>query len=230
MAKQVSKGKKSVPKMKVIKPIEDGLDQTFTLRNGKQTTIRKFLKPSDTWKTKGRVERVILKHDAVKKIADGAGLSKDVKYAILTQPDAMNNYQYTIEARVCYIKGGECASEVGEANRSNLGNKGRNNPANMAQKRAYDRAVFRLLGITGLLSEEELEDEEQEEHMDPLSHDERRQVAPLINKLLLAKTKADLILFDREMKKDFKKYSEVQLDYIRGLYKKTVGLLSKTAF
>lgn len=228
MKKQVKR--KPVPKKVIIKALDDGLDQTFTLKSGKSTTIRKFLKPADSWKTKGRVERVILKHDAVKKIADGAGISKDVKYAILTQPDAMNNYQYTIEARVCFIKGGECASEIGEANRSNLGNKGRSNPANMAQKRAYDRAVFRLLGITGLLSEEELQDEEQEEHMDPLSHDERKQVAPLINNLLLAKTKNDLITFDREMKKNFKKYNTTQLDYIRGLYKKTVGVLSKTTF
>jgi len=223
--------KKKVPEKIIIKKLDDGLDQEFTLKSGRSITLRKFIVPTDAWTTKGNRQNTIIKHDGVRKIADAAGVSKAVEYKILTQPDAMNNYQYTIEARVCMVKNkDDCAIELGEANRSNLGGRGRNNPANMAQKRAYDRAVFRLLGITGILSEEELADEEKEEHMDPLTHDERKAIAPIINQLLLAKTKSDLILFDKNMKAVAKNYNSTQLDYLRGLYKKTVGLLSKTNF
>lgn len=214
--------KKTPPKVVVVKKLDDGLDQEFSLKGGKTTTIRKFLSPADVWTTTGRVKRVIISHDGVKKIADAAGISKAPEYTILTQPDAMNNYQYTIQARVCMLKSkDDCAVEIGEANRSNLGSRGRGNPANMAEKRAYDRAVFRLLGITGLLSEEELQDdEEQENKMDGLSPEESKKIAPIVNQLLLARTKADFITFSRGMKEQAKNLNEAQLDYLRKLYKK----------
>jgi len=122
------------------------------------------------------------------------------------------------------------ANEIGEANRSNLGSKGRGNPANMAQKRAYGRAVFRLLKITGMLSEEELADEEKEESMDGLTHEDMQTIAPIINQLLLAKNNVQLIAFSRDMKEKAKNFTEPQLDYIRKLYSKRVGELTKKKF
>jgi len=229
--KHVQKKTKTVPDE--VKKIPEGLTQTFTDSKGKTVRLRDVITPNDVWETNGKsVKRIIVTHDGVKKIADRAGVSKEVKYNILTQPDAYNNYQYTIEARVCMQKSkDDCAVEIGEANRSNLGGKGRNNPANMAQKRAYDRAVFRLIGITGLLSEEELADEEiEEDKMDKLSHDERKQIAPLLNQLLLAKEKKNLVEFDRMMKSKAKSFNEEQINYIRELYKKKVGELTTSAF
>ncbi len=217
--------------IKVVKTeIPEGLKQTFKLANGKTSELHKGLKEGDWWTTTGKVKKTILTHGAVQKLADAAGVTKDPVYTILTQPDAMNNYQYTIQAKVCTIKG-ECATEIGEANRNNLGSKGRGNPANMAQKRAYDRAVLRLLGINGLLSEEELQDNEEEESkMDTLSHEERKAIAPLLNKLLLAKTKEHLASFNTEMKAKSKEFLPVQVDYIRKLYQKKVGEITKVSF
>ncbi len=195
--------------------------------------LHQIITKEDAWQTKGRTVRTIIKHDGVKKIADFAKVSKDVEYKILTQPDAMNNYQTTMSAKVCIQgKPTECATELGESNRSNLSGRGKNNPANMAEKRAYDRAVFRLLGITGILSEEELSDEEEtEENMDTLSHDERKQMAPVLNKLLLAKNHKDLIVFNRDMKAGGTKgYNDKQLGYLRSLYQKRHGELTSTAF
>ena len=226
-----SKKPEKKPKLVVVKELDDGLDQEFRLSTGKTTTIRKFLKPKDAWTTTGRVKRTMISHDGVKKIADAAGISKAPEYTILTQPDAMNNYQYTIQVRICLTKSGECAVELGEANRSNLGGRGRGNPANMAEKRAYDRAVFRLLGITGLLSEEELQDnEEPENKMDGLTPDESKRIAPIVNQLILAKTKEEFSIFNTEMKEKAPTLQPNQLDYLRKLYKKGIASLQTTTF
>lgn len=225
-----SKEKKK-EKEKVIKKLDDGLEQEFKLSTGKMTTIRKFLKPADSWQTKGRVVRTLISHDGVKKIADAAGVAKVVKYEFKTQPDAMNNYQCTIEATVKLLKTGEEANELGESNRSNLGSRGRGNPAAMAEKRAYDRAVFRLLGITGLLSEVELQDDEEEDNkMDGLNADDSKKIAPIVNQLILAKTKADFIEFNRQMKEKAKDLQQNQLEYLRKLYKKGLAELQTTTF
>jgi hypothetical protein len=222
---------KKVKEEKIDKSKIEGLQQTFTLADGKTATLHSVLTDKDFWQTNGRVKRVILTHDAVKKIADLAGVAKSVQYQILTQPDAYNNYQYTIQASVCMIKDKDnCANEIGEANRSNLGTKGRGNPANMAQKRAYDRAVFRLLGITGMLSEEELTDNEIEEVMDGLTHDDKKKIAPVVNQLLLATTKDHFILFNRMMKEKAKDFNDACLDYLRKLYKKRLAETQKTSF
>lgn len=224
--------KKQVEKKKaqVAKKIPEGLDQKIKMSSGKTVKLIEIISPKEVWETKGKTKRTIITHDGVKKIADVAGVSQDVQYTILTQPDVYNNYQYTIQARIC--RGKECTSEIGEANRQNLGAKGRQNPANMAQKRAFDRAVLRLLGITGILSEEELSDEEEysESEMHTLTHEERRQIAPIISQLLLATKKEHMQLFNEKMKKDSKKYTDDQLSYIRKLYQKRLGELQKVSF
>ena len=205
----------------------EGLEQTV-----KGTALYKIIKPEHVWQTKGKVKRTIITHDGVKRIADFAKVSKEVYYTVLTQPDAYNNYQYTIQAKVCIQgKHDDCATEIGEANRSNLGTKGRSNPANMAEKRAYDRAVFRLLGITGILSEEELSDEDSEEDdMHGLSHNGLKEIAPLINQITLAANKSDLIAFNNMMKSSVSNYQPDQLNYLREFYKKKLADLQKTSF
>ena len=210
------------------KEMPEGLKQTFKKANGQLTMLSKGLKEGDWWISKGRAKKTILTHSAVQKIAEVAGMSKDVQYTVLTQPDAYNNYQYTIQARIC--RGKECVTEIGEANRSNLGNKGRSHPASMAQKRAFDRAVFRMLGISGLLSEEELSDEEEENKMDGLTLEEMKAISKTVNKILLAKTKANLNDFNKDMKSHLAEFNPAQLDYLRKLYSKKVAELTKVGF
>ena len=229
--KIIAPPKEVKPKGKIVvsKDMIEGLQQKFTTKDNKEVSLHSVLSEGDYWQTNGRVKRTILTHDAVKKLADMAGVRMDPEYTVLTQPDAMNNYQYTIQVKICNHKN-VCVTEIGEANRSNLGTKGRGNPANMAQKRAYDRAVLRLLGITGLLSAEELSDEETQETMDGLSHEDKKSIAPMVNKLILATTNENLILFGREMKSKASSFKPEQLDYLRKLYRKKVGEITKTKF
>lgn len=207
----------------------DGMSQVVISSDGTSLVLYQILGEKDVWQSNGKFKKTIMTHGAIQKIADYAGVSKSVKYTVLTQPDAYNNYQYTIQAEVC-LTNGSCATELGEANRNNLGAKGRSNPANMAQKRAYDRAVLRLLNIRGLLSEEELSDNEQEKNMDQLSPEDSKGIAPIINQLLLAKDKQSLNKFNADMKLKSKSLNPEQLDYLRKLYMKTVAEQAKTKF
>lgn len=216
-------------KPKVEKPVEapididDGLDQEFKKKDGVLISLRKFLKEGEFWTLKKRDRiSVILTHDAVKRISDEAGIRQDVKYEVLTQPNYANNYQYLIQATICDADN-RCTTELGESNRSNLGSRGRANPANMAQKRAYDRAVFRHLGIIGLLGEEELE-EEKEANVKTLSPEEAKTIAPLINELLQVKKGSQIDAFNKKMKEGLATtLNDAQLSVLRKLRDTKLG-------
>lgn len=201
-----------------------GLEQVFVDKKGDEILLRDFLKKDEWWtlKKKDRIS-VILTHDAVKRIADAAGIKGDVRYEILTQPSYTNNYQYLIQ---CTISDGlKMTAELGESNRANLGSRGRNNPANMAQKRAYDRAVFRHLGINGLLGEDDL-DEEKEANVKTLTPEEAKAIAPLINELLQVKKKADIDAFNKKMMEQKANFTEDQLNVLRKLRDTKLGELT----
>lgn len=207
--------------------IEYGLEQAFIDKKGEDVLLRDFLKKDEWWtlKKKDRIS-VILTHDAVKRIADAAGIKTDPRYEVLTQPSFQNNYQFLIQCTICDHLG-RCTTELGESNRANLGSRGRNNPANMAQKRAYDRAVFRHLGINGLLGEDDL-DEEKEANVKTLTPEEAKAIAPLINELLVAKKKTDIDAFNKKMKERKSDFSEDQLNVLRNLRDKKLGELTST--
>lgn len=205
-----------------------GLEQAFKDSKGKTVVLKDFLSKEDWWELKSRKGMsVILTHDAVKKIADHAGIKSDPEYVILTQPKYDNNYQYLIQVKICDSKG-VCTTEMGESNRSNLSSRGRANPANMAQKRAYDRAVFRHVGITGLLGEDELEDvEPAKDYMNKLTPEESQEIVVYVNELLAVKKKADLVSFQVKMKKGTM-LNDNQLEYLRKLFKKKLAELSNS--
>lgn len=224
--KKIIKKKDSLPEDK--KNELDGLNQTFVNKEGKTIQLRSFLKEGDWWeqKSKKRITYIIL-HEAVKKIADEAGITTTPEYTLLLQPTVQNNYAYLIQVRITDHTGRQTI-ELGESSRLNLGSRGRNNPANMAQKRAYDRAVFRHLGIVGLLGEDELPDEDEPQEMDKISHEEKKAIVPLINDILLAKGKTELGLVKTKILKSKASYNEGQLDVLRGLFKKKLADLQKT--
>lgn len=221
--------RKTVHKKKIdaISHLE-GLDQEFPNSKGVLVSIRSVLRPGDWWELKkGNIKATIITHNGVKQIADVAGISTDIDYSILTQPDVRNNYQNTWQVKIHDVNE-KYTTEIGESNRGNLGSRGRNNPANMAQKRGYDRAVFRHLGITGLLGEDELPDDiETTNQVNKLTHEDQKVIAPLINDILQSKTKKDLISFRTKMKNQ-SGLSEGQLDVLRNLWKKTLANLEKS--
>lgn len=221
------KKKVSLPVLEAPINIDDGLDQEFKKKDGSLVALRKFLKGGEFWtlKKKDRVS-VILTHDAVKRISDEAGIRQDPKYDVLTQPNYANNYQYLIQCTVTDSEG-RSTTELGESNRSNLGSRGRSNPANMAQKRSFDRSVFRHLGINGLLGEDELE-EDKESNVKTLSPDEAKAIAPLINELLQVKKKTDIESFNKKMKTEAPKFNEEQLNVLRKLRDTQLGKVTST--
>jgi hypothetical protein len=219
---------------KIIKPklppnLSQGLEQSFENKDGKKIKLSNFLSEHDWWELKKSQNMLsIVTHDAVKKIADAAGILTDVQYSILTQPSTENNGQYTWQARIVDSKG-RATTEIGEVSRSNIGNRGRANPGNMAQKRAYDRAVFRHLGITGLLGEDELSDSEEDtKQMDKLSHEERKALVPFINKIIAVKGPKDLRGIQVEIKLHVKEYNESQLEVLRTVFRNQSKLFTKT--
>lgn len=218
-----------MPKRKQKIDVPEGLNQTFKLKNGKTKKLIDVLKEGDWWELKKQKHVVyILLHSAVKKIADEAGIKSNPEYKILTQPNYDNNYQYTIQITITDAKG-RSTTDIGEVNRSNLGLRGRNNPANMAQKRAYDRAVLTHLGIQGFLGEDELEDSNEEKrNMEELTPDQQQNIAPLINDVLLAKTRKDLVTFSVKMKKIKDQYTPQQQEVLRGLLRKKLSEFEKT--
>lgn len=206
--------------------IPEGLNQTFFGSDCKPIKLKDCLTESDWWILKKRNNQsTILTHEAIKKLADLAGISKKVSYNIKLSPTHENNYMLIVEVEVCDDK--RCTTEWGEVNRQNLGGRGRLNPANMAQKRGYDRAVLRHLGISGLLGEDELSDEP-EENMNQLSQDEQKEIVPIINKIINCKIKSDLTKINNLMKTESSKYKINQLEVLRGLFRKKVGELTKT--
>ena len=212
-------------KKKILEKIE--IVGSFISKDGDTILLNDFLTSSDYWVLDKRKSKVtILTHNAIKKIAMKAGIFV-LDYVILTQPDVYNNFQYTIQVKITDEKG-RTTIEIGESNRSNLGQRGRQNPANMAQKRALDRAVLSHLGIVGLLSEEELEDNNETAVVDKLTPDESKVIAPEINVIFAAKNKADLVKFNNQMKKDKVKYNPNQLNVLRGLWKKKLSDLTKS--
>lgn len=205
-----------------------GLDQIFVDKKGKAVQLKQILSSDDWWEMKNRKNsKIIITHDAIKKIADIAGILTNPQYSILTQPNYQNNYQYLIQATICDVHD-RCTTELGESNRSNLSSRGRGNPANMAQKRAYDRAVLRHVGITGLLGEDELEDIEPSKDMEKLTEESQQAIVPYVNDILLAKNKTDFTKFQVQMKKVKSTLQEDQLEYLRKLFKKRLAETSKS--
>jgi hypothetical protein len=230
-----------MPKLKRIKkdikaivaneyPTLNGLEQSFKGHNGQQIVLKDILVEKEWWVLKQRKSQsTIITHDGVKKIADAAGLSKSPKYSILISPTHENNYTIAMQAEICDNEG-KCTTEIGEVNRNNLGSRGRANPVNMAQKRAYDRAVFRHLGITGLLGEDELQDEEEKTEMETLTDEQKIEIVPFINKIWAATNQAELKAVADEIKVVTTFIPEQIIELRKAWKKQAAEILSKKTF
>jgi hypothetical protein len=225
---------KKVPKLKKEKKekIENklnGLEQSFKNPAGTLIILKDILTETDWWiLTKGKQQLTMVTHDGVKKIATEAGILSDVQWTHITVGTNDNQMTNVFQARIT-DSAGRSTTGIGESSRNNLGTRGRGNPVNMAQKRAYDRAVFDHLGIHGLLGEDELPDEEEVTTlMERIKTDEEKKaIAPLCNKIWAAKTKEELMTIREKVKLVEASYSPEQLNAIKGLWKKQLAILEK---
>jgi hypothetical protein len=206
----------------------EGLKQSFKNIQGDEYVLENILTTEDWWelKKRGAANMVILTHSGIQKIADLAGIEKSVQYDVLIQPHANNNYQLSINATI--KQGNEYVNEIGEVNRNNLTGKGKANPTNMAQKSAYDRAVLRMLGIRGMLSEDELSDETDDKKMDNLTIDQQKKIAPVVSKIINAKTVKQLTEIKLMIKNSLNSFTEDELAHLRKQWKKQYAELAKT--
>lgn len=212
--------------------IPEGLNQKFIGRDKKHHKLKDVLSDGDWWETTGKEKTVLLKHDAVKKIAKIAGY-KVTKYEVVIQPTIYNNMTISVLPTVLDSNGELVQPEMGEASRDNLGSNGKRFPLSIAQKRAFDRTVLSGLGISGVLSEDQLPDEDKEKSkMDNLTHEEKKTIAPLITQLMLAKKKTEFAYFSKNMPENKTKLAlnEEQVTYIKKLYQKRLAEIQKVNF
>lgn len=222
--------KKGTKRKKAVhKKIYEGLEQTFQDKDGKSVSLKDVLDRKDWWELKDKDSvYIIITHKAIQKLADIAGINRDPEYNLILAPDIRNDYAYIFQCKIC-DSSKKCTIELGEANRKNLGPRGRNNPGNMAQKRAYDRAVLRHLGLTGFLGEDELPDKEDKtRELERLSPDETKPIAGLINEIISAKNVTDLKSFTAKMKKEKHKYTDRQLEGLRRYWLNKKNSFEKT--
>lgn len=205
-----------------------GLEQLVCNPNGECKALKDFLSNDDWWEMKQRGQNrsiYILTHAGVKKISNVAGISTDVGYTVLINPTHENNYTIAIQARV--QDSNKVTTEIGEANRNNLGTRGKQNPVNMAQKRAFDRAVLTHLGIVGFLGEDELPDDDSEK-MENLTPDEAKEIVDLLNEIFATKTKKELNDFSKKMKELKDSLLPKQVDVLRNAWYNQMNKFNKS--
>lgn len=227
-------------------------DVKFINKSGKEILLSSVIdKTKDCWMLKGQKgkEVWILSHKAVEKIADIAGISKnfDVEESSHIVPDIKNEHEHIVRVTI-HCKAGKNSSNeccwhsdenyltiTGEANRVNTPHRGAGYLRKMAEKRAYDIAVLKHLGLySSIFSEEESEDFRNDEEK---KHDTRilpgtkefELIVEDINVVVNSTDKAKLKEAGKKIKQGIKdnKYSEKQLIYLRELFNRQTGKLNQ---
>lgn len=130
-----------------IEPLED-IELLINGTGGKPEKV-KLTKSEYYVLEKGNEKIPVIKHDALIRLADAHG--KKIEKTILEfgQYNAPDNFCF-IHRAFGVLDNGVVVDEVGEANPANLDNNiSAAYPAIMSNKRAQDRLLIRLLGLTG---------------------------------------------------------------------------------
>ena len=217
------------------------VNATFLDKTGKKTSVTDVIDRDDCWYLP-RANSWILTHNAIKSIANIAGISKN--YEVVESPNVVPDYKNEQEHIVrvtihCKAKKGEnegCIHSdekdltiTGESNRINTPNRGRGYLRKMAEKRAFDIAVLEHLNLySSVFSEEESADFEQKKTKEPdllPGTKEFEDVTTEINAILNTKSLIDLKRISKKIKAGIKikKYTDKQVNYLRELYKKEIG-------
>jgi len=217
-------------------------DASFIDKSGKKKMLFDVIdKEVDCWflKNKGLW---ILTHAATEKIALKAGISSN--YLVDESPNVQPTYQNELEHIVrvtikCNAKKGSgCVHNedentftvTGESNRVNTPHRGRGYLRKMAEKRGFDIAVLKHLGLyTTVFSEDEVDEfknpsDRKDVGLLPGSK-EFEAIVEEINLILNAATKQELKAAGSFIKKRVAegKYSEKQHKYLKDLFKKEVA-------
>lgn len=236
---------KKEKKIKQENKIED--DLKFLDAKGKEVKLKKVVSEKETWLLEKRGQPVktrIISNKGVQKIAREAGIRTqyEVKESenIIPKPEnsMLHIVEVTIECMAADKKNPQgCFHDpydkkltmTGEASRQNTG-RGKDYLRSMAEKRGYDRAVLRHLGMDGVYSEEEasaFEADEDKKKVENNKPEDFEQIAPMINLLLNAKDKKELANAVATIKSNSTSYNPAQLQYLRELYAKRNSEVNK---
>lgn len=216
-------------------------DASFLDKDGQEVLLRDAVSKEDCWYLSSK-NSWILRHNAIKKIALLAGISKnfEIEESQTVQPDYRNEQEHIIrvtihcnakkskEGKGCVHSDEDHLTITGEANRINTPNRGRGYLRKMAEKRAFDIAVLEHLDLYSKVYSEEESDDFAQTVREPVlmpGTKEFQQVTDEVNAILKAKVKEDFKKINISIKKNKTagKYSDQQLRYLRELYQKKYG-------
>lgn len=216
------------------------INASFKNKEGKMTNVKDIIGKDSCWYL-NKASSWILTHNAIKTIANTAGISKNYKVEESQNiiPDYKNELEHIVRVTIecnAKTKEGKCIHSdedkltiTGEANRINTPNKGRGYLRKMAEKRAFDIAVLEHLNLySSVFSEEESAEFEQKSRREPEimpGTKEFEEIVNEVNAVLNASTISELKKVSRKIKAGIKivKYSEKQIKYLRELYQKEYG-------
>ncbi len=220
------------------------INATFLDKSGNKKNVKDVIDKGDCWFL-NKANSWILTHNAIKTIANTAGISKnfEVEESQNVVPDYKNELEHIVRVTIhCKAKrsGEGCIHSdedhltiTGESNRTNTPNKGRGYLRKMAEKRAFDIAVLEHLSLySSVFSEEESSEFEQTKEKEPdllPGTKEFESVTTEINSILNAKTTASLKTVAKKIKAGIKikKYTDKQIKYLGDLYQKEYGKRNK---
>ena len=232
------------------KPKELPIEGKIVDVKGKEIPIKNIIKSEDTWvkeNKRTKAQKRIISNLGVQKLAKAAGIEMNykVKESQMTIPKPENSFLHIVEITIrCHATAKAkndapgCLHDpysteltmTGEADLKNTG-KGGTYLRMMAEKRGYDRAVLRHLGVMGVLSEVEasaLESDEEKQKVDVIEPDDLKKIVDLVNGILMSKTKDELIEVGNIIKTTKESYNDTQIAYLRELYKKANSRYTET--
>lgn len=213
----------------------------FVDSSGKFISVTDVIdKKVDCWLAKDK-NIWILTHAAVEKIAQLAGISLnfDVSESPNINPTYQNELEHIVRVTIkcnakkdqgCIHSTENTFTVTGESNRVNTPYRGRGYLRKMAEKRGFDIAVLKHLGLhTMIFSEEEAEDfahpnNRKDVNLMPGAK-EFEQIAEEINLILNAPTKTELKAAGKFIKArvNTNKYSDKQYKYLKELFAREVS-------
>ncbi|MFA5174603.1 MAG: hypothetical protein WC438_05475 [Candidatus Pacearchaeota archaeon] len=218
------------------------VNATFLDKKGERIKVTDIVSKEDCWFLK-RENKYVLTHKAIEEIAHVAGISLnyDVEESPNIVPDYKNELEHVVRITIhckakhptstktegCVHSDEAELTITGEANRMSAPNRGRGYLRKMAEKRGFDIAVLKHLGLySSVFSEDEAEKFEQKREPDIMpGTKDFEDIIKEINAILNCKSLQTLQKIGKKIKLGVKenKYSDKQLKYLRELYQKEYG-------
>ena len=205
---------------------------------GNHQKVSDYIEQKDCWKLEKRGQTTIqwiISNKGIRRLAEVAGIAKnyEVKESPNIIPRPENSMLHIVEITIhCFGKKKDqnvgCVHDefedsltmTGEASKLNT-RRGGDYLRLMAEKRGYDRAVIRHLGIENVYSEEEANDFEKDEDkikVDVLTNEDLEKLAPYINLIINSQGLEGLKSAGQFIKENASQLNELQIQYLRAKY------------